>query len=114
MHRLYPRFVGGPGATGLLVVRLVVGTAFVMHGLGKIQSPGGPLGWMPEEAPVPGFLQAIAAFTEFGGGAALVLGLLTPIAAAGLAFTMIAALGMVHIPAGHPFVNPTGPSAELA
>ena len=112
MHRLYPDFVSGRGAVGLLLVRLVTGAAFVLHGWPKIQNP---FGWMGPEAPVPGIFQALAALSEFGGGIALILGLLTPIGSLGIAGTMIVALGMVHLPQGHPFVGQPGqPSFELA
>jgi putative oxidoreductase len=111
MHRFFPNFVRGGGAFGLLVVRLVVGTAFVLHGWPKIHDP---LHWMEKmPSPPPAALQALAAVSEFGGGIALILGLLTPLAALGIAGTMIGALAMVHLPQGHPFVNTLGPSFEL-
>ena len=113
MRRLYPVFIGGFGALALLLVRLVMGLAFVLHGWPKIQNP---MGWMNAMggSSVPSFLQALAALAEFGGGIALVLGLLTPIAAFGLVCQMIGALILVHIPQGHPFVSQGGPSSELA
>jgi putative oxidoreductase len=116
MHRLYPRFVGGPGAVGLLLVRLVVGAAFLFHGWPKIQNP---FGWMGD-APIPGVLQAAAAVAEFGGGLSLILGLLTPLFAFLLACTMAFATFLVHMQAGDPFVfmstpeRPFGPSYEPA
>jgi hypothetical protein len=61
---LYRRSAGTGASVGLLVLRLVMGAAFILHGWGKIQSP---LSWMPAEAPVPGFLQLLAAVAEFGG-----------------------------------------------
>ena len=64
---------------------------------------------------VPGILQALAALSEFGGGLALILGLLTPLAAVGIACTMVVAVAMVHLPHGHSFVGSRGePSFELA
>jgi putative oxidoreductase len=100
---------------GLLLVRVVTGAAFTFHGWYKLQSPGGALGWMGAEAPVPGILQGLAVLAEFGGGLALMLGLLTPLAALGIAGTMIVALAMVHLPHGDPFVGlPGKPSFELA
>jgi putative oxidoreductase len=102
MSRLLYRRSSGPAASlGLLALRLVMGAAFILHGWGKIQSP---LSWMPAEAPVPGFLQLLAAVAEFGGGILLILGLLTPLAALGLLCTMIGALLMVHFPNGDSFV----------
>lgn len=96
----------------LLFVRLVVGLAFVMHGWGKIQNP---MAWMPAEAGVPGALQLLAAISEFGGGIALILGLLVPIAMLGLGFTMAVAVLMHAVVMKDPFVNMTGGSSyELA
>src|SRR5437867_1183325 len=111
MNRFYPEFVGGPRAVGLLLLRLVTGVAFLFHGWPKITNP---MGWMPPEAPVPGVLQAAAALAEFGGGLGLILGALTPLACLGIAFTMLGALFMVHVPSGHPFVSQGGPSMEPA
>jgi putative oxidoreductase len=115
MYRFFPPFVRGWAAMGLLLLRAVTGAAFMFHGWYKMQSPGGAFGWMGTEAPVPGALQGLAVLAEFGGGLALLLGLLTPLAALGIAGTMIVALGMVHLPHGHPFVGQPGkPSYELA
>ena len=116
MRRLYPGFPGGTTAVGLLVVRLVVGGAFLFHGWPKIQNP---TGWMGD-APVPGVLQAAAAVAEFGGGIAWILGLLTPLFSLLLVGNMATALGMVHLKHGDPFVvvnlpgQPYQPSFELA
>jgi putative oxidoreductase len=101
MRRLFPTFIGGPGAVGLLVLRLVAGSAMVLHGWPKIQHA---TSWMGPKAPVPGVLQAVAALAEFGGGLCWVLGLLTPLASFLILGNMAAALGMVHLPQGHPFV----------
>jgi putative oxidoreductase len=111
MHRLFPNFVGMPGAVGLLALRLTVGAAFVLHGWPKIQNP---MGWMGDQ-PVPGFLQAAAAVAEFGGGIAWILGALTPLFSFLLVCNMTVATFMVHVKSGHPFVDQPGkPSAELA
>lgn len=86
---------------GLLALRLIVGIAFVMHGSGKISTP---FSWMGPEAPVPGILQGLAALSEFGGGIALILGLLTPIAALGIIATMAVAVNF-HMSKGDGFVQ---------
>lgn len=99
-------------SAALLVLRLVAGVAFILHGWGKIQNP---LAWMGPEAPVPGALQLLAAVAEFGGGIAWIIGALTPIASAGIGFTMLVAVGMHLFVLKHPFVSPTGGgSYELA
>ncbi len=95
-------------ATALLILRLIVGIAFIIHGSGKIQSP---FSWMPPEAGVPGILQFLAAISEFGGGIALIIGLLTRLASLGLAFTMLIATLMHAFVKGDPFVNMTGGSS---
>lgn len=110
MRRLYADFVTGSGAVGLLVLRVVAGAALMLHGLPKIQSP---FGWMGPNAGMPGVLQALAALAEFGGGLALILGLLTPVAALGIACTMAVAIVKVHL--HDPFVAAGGgKSKELA
>jgi len=115
MQRVFGNFVAGRGGVGLLLVRLVFGLALMLHGWQKIQSPGVPMGWMGPDAPVPGFLLGLATLSEFGGGLALVLGLLTPLAALGVISTMLFAILMVHLKSGHPFVSMGGkPSFESA
>jgi putative oxidoreductase len=112
LKKLFGSFLGGRAALGLLIIRVIIGVALMFHGWGKIQKP---FSWMPPDAPVPGFLQALAAISEFGGGLALVIGLLTPIAAFGIACTMAFAVFAVHVKSGHPFVATSGgPSYELA
>ena len=73
-HLLYCDTVGNIGSVALLLLRLVVGAAFLFHGWPKIQSP---FDWMGPTADIPGALQCAAAVAEFGGGTLLVLGLLT-------------------------------------
>ncbi len=103
--------VGGKGAVAILLLRLVSGLAFIQHGWPKIQHP---FDWMGPEAAIPGFLQGLAALAEFGGGLALLVGLLTRLAALGITCTMLVAIFMVHVAQGDPFVNPQGSSYELA
>jgi putative oxidoreductase len=89
-----------------------MGAAFLFHGWPKIQHP---LDWMGASAPVPAVFQALAAVAEFGGGLALIAGLLTRLASLGIATNMIVALAMVHLPHGDPFVGKPGErSYELA
>lgn len=98
------------GSMALLFIRIVTGLAMMMHGWGKIQTP---MSWMGPEAPVPGILQALAALSEFGGGLAWILGLLTPLASLGMACTMAVAASF-HMSKGDPFVSSGGPAYELA
>lgn len=110
MHPFFSHFLIGPGAFGLLCLRVVTGLAFMFHGWNKIQNP---MGWMGPDSAVPAIMQACAAFAEFGGGLALILGLLTPLACLGLLCVMGTALFMVHFPKGDEFVGPPGKSFEL-
>ena len=96
----------------LLLLRLVAGTAFIIHGWQKVQDP---FSWMGPESPVPGLFQFLAAFSEFGGGIAWILGLLTPLAALGIGCTMTVAVFMHSMVLHDPFVSLTGGrSYELA
>jgi putative oxidoreductase len=94
----------------LLFIRLVAGLAFMMHGGGKIQTP---FNWMGTDSPVPGFFQGLAALSEFGGGLAWILGLLTPLASLGIFFTMTVAT-LFHLTRGDAFVGNAPPTYELA
>jgi putative oxidoreductase len=113
MFRLFmpPRLSVGMSA-GLLMIRLVAGLAFLFHGYPKIQNP---FGWMGPGAGFPGVFQALAAVSEFGGGLAWVLGLLTPLASFGLACTMTVAVWLHAAVLRDPFVAlQGGRSYELA
>ena len=92
-------------SAGLLVLRFAVGLAFTFHGYGKIQNP---FGWMGPDASMPGVFQALAAVSEFGGGLAWMLGLLTPLASFGIACTMTVAVRMHAFVLHDPFVSQTG------
>jgi putative oxidoreductase len=92
----------------LLLIRLVCGYAFILHGLGKIQHP---MDWMGPQSTTPGFLQLLAAFSEFGGGIALILGLIVRLASLGILITMAVAVYTHAVAMGDPFMNPKGGSS---
>ena len=93
------------GSFALLLIRLVAGAAFMLHGWGKIQHP---FGWMPPDSGFPSVLQGLAALAEFGGGLAWILGLLTPLASCGILCTMAVAFSFHTFVRGDPFVAMTG------
>lgn len=107
---LYGPFVEGRVGLGLAFFRVLTGLALMLHGLPKIQHP---FSWMGPQATVHPIFQSLAALSEFGGGLALVLGLLTPIACLGIFFTMAYAILSVHLPHGDQWIA-KGRSFEAA
>ena len=104
---LRPNFQTNYASLALLILRLVAGAAMIIHGWGKIQMP---MGWLPEGANIninPVF-QLLAAVSEFCGGIAWILGLLTPIASFGMSITMLVAASVHIFIFKDPFVNLSG------
>jgi len=92
---------------GRLIARAIIGATFVGHGtqkwFGWFGGPGleGAAGMMDSLGLKPPKRHAtLASVTETVGGAMLVLGALTPVAATGLIATMITAIRTVHLPNG--------------
>jgi putative oxidoreductase len=92
---------------GRLIGRTVIGTLFVGHGAQKLFGSFGGHGidgtgqFFEQLGLRPGRRNSIAAgASEAGGGALLVAGLLTPIAATALIGTMITAIRTVHLKNG--------------
>ncbi len=99
-----PRYYfNGPGAVGVFILRVFLGYAMAMHGMGKIQKP---LSWMGPEGPPP-VLQLLAAVAEFFGGIAIMFGLLTPLACLGVMCVMFVAV-LQHVLEGAPFIGLKG------
>ena len=89
---------------GLTAIRIVVGIIFAAHGAQKLFGMFGGYGiagtaqYMESLGLAPGHLMAIlAGGTEFFGGLALIIGLLTRPAALGLTFLSLVAIFSVHI-----------------
>jgi putative oxidoreductase len=94
-------------ASGLLLIRLVVGLLLVGHGAQKLfgwfggYGPKGTGGWMESIGIKPGVFMAVSAgLMELLGGALFALGLLTPLAALLITVTMLGAIFKVHGPNG--------------
>ena len=95
--------------SGLLILRLALGGIMFVHGsqklLGWFDGPGiaGFVGWMASMH-VPVWAAWLAIIAEFFGGLGIILGLLTRLAALGIAFQMLVAITMIHWKVGF-FMN---------
>lgn len=79
----------------VLLGRLLIAAIFVSAGYSKIGGYAATQGYM-ESMGVPGALLPLVIFAELGGGIAIVLGLLTRLAALGLAVFSVASGVIFH------------------
>ena len=88
-------------SAGLLVLRVVVGVTFMLHGLDKLADLSGAEQYFASlDIPVPGLTAPFVAVTETVGGVLLIAGLATPLAGTALAIDMIVALLTAHLSHG--------------
>jgi putative oxidoreductase len=92
---------------GVTLLRVIVGIVFLAHGSQKLFVYGvhGFAGFLAHMG-LPAFLSPIVIAIELLGGAALILGIGTRIAAAAIAVNMLGAVIAVHLKGG--FFLPTG------
>ncbi len=92
----------------VLIARIVLGLIMLVHGWHKIFPRGSLYNFaqLVAHMGMPYWLGYVAAFTEFFGGALLILGLLVPIAALGVAIDMAVAILKVHL--HHGLTGPMG------
>ncbi len=87
---------------GLLVLRVVTGIIYIGHGLPKFGFMGGNglsglSGWLGSMGvPLPGVAAFLVASVEVGGGALVIVGLMTRLASLAQAFAMLVAIFLVH------------------
>lgn len=91
-----------------LIARVVLGAIMLAHGWNKVIPRGSLYNFAHAVAHMglPYWLGYVAAFTEFFGGIALIIGLLTPVAALGVAVDMAVAILKVHL--GNGLTGPHG------
>lgn len=93
---------------GLLVLRVVVGGTFLIHGLDKLIDLSAAENYFASlSIPAPGLMAPFVAVTEAVGGALLLLGLTTRLVGLALAGDMLGALLIEHIGDGF-FVDEGG------
>jgi putative oxidoreductase len=89
---------------GLLILRVSVGVTMIAHGYNHIYRGGkikGTAGWFASLGMKPGIFHAwLASITELAAGLALVVGLLTPLAAGAIIGTLTVAFITNHRKAG--------------
>jgi putative oxidoreductase len=113
-------FATSPAATaqrisiGLAILRVVIGIVFIAHGAQKffvfgIDGATAAFGQMG--VPFPALTAPLTAAVEILAGSALIIGLLTRLAALGLAINMLGAILLVRAQGG--FFAPKGMEFEL-
>jgi putative oxidoreductase len=106
-----PQRLEGLQRFAVLMLRLLLGFVFVMHGSQKLLGGGGVAGFAGVlaktgiEPHVP--LAWVVAITEFVGGICIIFGFLTRFWAAGLVIDMAVALFKVHLANGF-FISKNG------
>lgn len=81
----------------MLVLRVGIGLVIIAHGANHARSLGGTASWFERVGFKNARLQAsMSAWVEIGVGVLLVIGLLTPLASAGLVATMFVAFWAIH------------------
>jgi putative oxidoreductase len=111
MDRLIPT-LGPRISIAMVILRIVVGASFILHGAPKLAHPmswDGPTGPLPG---VPGILQLIICFAENIGGWCIIVGLFTPLFALLLSCDMFVVVFIVKMGAGLSYVA-KGPSYEV-
>ena len=101
-------FRSGNAGLGLLILRVVIGIVFVMHGMGKLVGPPFAGGGMDATIgfftnigiPAPTIAAWAVALLEAFGGVALILGAAVPIVALLLAIDMAVAILKVQLGKG--------------
>ncbi len=102
-------------AVAPLVVRVIVGVIMFAHGLAKLQRGPAMFGEGLAEmgVPAPVLMAYVVTFTELVGGALLVVGLLSRLAALALTIDLVVAILLVKLEVGLIAPRGGGTGAEL-
>ena len=118
MKTIFGTFAAGRVAVGLLIFRLLFGLGMALHGYQKLISPGGAFGWADPGLgfAIPPAFQGLATLAELGGGIAIMVGFVTPLAALGILTTMGFAIVKFHwgVRHAHYVAVTPGPDYEAA
>jgi putative oxidoreductase len=98
----------------LLILRVVLGVTFLIHGVAKFQMGlGNVAGWF-ESIGIMGFLGYVVAFVELLGGIALIVGIGTRVASAIIALVMLGAIFTAKLSIGFMGAEAAGYELDLA
>jgi putative oxidoreductase len=112
-HRARPMDPTTLPSAGVLVLRVVVGLTFLLHGLDKLGDlSSAELLFTSLGIPAPGLMAPFVGGTETVGGVLLIAGLVTPLVGAALAIDMLVALLTAHLGQGF-FARDGGIELEL-
>ena len=110
---LFRRLIHTTDDYTLTILRVVMGIVFFAHGAQKVlgwyggNGFDGTMAFFTGNLHIPAFLAVLAILAEFLGGIGLIVGLLSRIAAFGIAINMAVAVYLVHAPNGF-FMNWAG------
>jgi putative oxidoreductase len=98
---LVPAAPSGLAGASVLLLRVFTGLVFIRHGWPKLRH----LNTWATAMKTPAWLCFLSAFSMWAGGIALIVGVLTPLAAAAIAVSMLYAV-VLEIRSGFPFIAP--------
>lgn len=110
---MFKRFFQTENDLSSLVLRVLLGVVFFPHGAQKVlgwfggYGFSGTMGFFTQTAGIPVVFAFLAIVAEFFGSLGLIVGLLTRVAAFGIACVMVVAVLMVHLQHGF-FMNWSG------
>ena len=116
MLPMFKKLIQTKDDTALLVLRVLLGLVFYPHGAQKVlgiyggHGFSGTMGFFTTNLGIPAVFAFLAIIAEFFGALGLISGLLTRMAAFGIACVMLVATFMLHVQHGF-FMNWSGKQA---